>query len=154
MPWLSRALLQARNVLQAETLANRDLLAAERDRLLKELQTWSTRGRAAEAQVDILRRALHTAEALAHTAEVRRATAETREAIFRMELNTVRKERAEFLAKLLPGTNIPVPQVEVPVASTNDFPGVSFEDMGDERAASEGYKDMHDLPPSTPLRPE
>jgi hypothetical protein len=86
-------------------------------------------------------------------AEIRRTAAETAEALYRVRVNHLERTNAELLTRLVPGLTPTVPVIERPL-QTEPGAGIDFEDMGDAAASAAGYRDLHDLPPNRPLRPE
>lgn len=134
-----------------------DDLRAERDRLIESLKAWSTRGREAEAEVNRLRAKIASDTAMYVELHKRVASSEAREAIFRTEVNCLRLDHAALLARVIPGLDLKVPSIEAPLPgpqAVTDQGLNQFEDLGDERAAAVGYKEMHDIPPSKPATPD
>jgi chromosome segregation ATPase len=154
MPWITRRVLATIDAAYSRVESHVTDLRNERDRLLGELKAWSTRGRAAEERAAYLEALHETLRERVTQAEKKSVGAQTAEAIYRTELNAVRLERAELLAKLT-NIDIQVPRIEAPLGvSPSGGGGVDFEDMGDAEASAAGFKDMHDLPPSRPARPD
>jgi hypothetical protein len=84
--------------------------------------------------------------------EKRAARAETEAALWRVEINSLRADRAGLLARLVPGFETKVASIESPLQSLEAGMGISFEDMGDEAASAAGL-DLHGIPPVRPRVP-
>lgn len=112
----------------------------------------STQAQLAEKDAEItrLRDRLDAREAR-HTESLRSAAAaKAYSDIWRVRVTELTIERAELLAKLVPGLNLAVPHIQQdPVVMP---PGIDFEDMGDAAAAMSSYADSHPVEGMTSRR--
>lgn len=147
MPWISRASL-------ALLKASLDAHIGERTRLGQEIVDLKVERDSAHHEYRRLVQGQAALQERVTIAERQAAVAKTAEGLYRMQLNQVQLERAELMTRLIRGIDLKVPVVEAPIAMNPDGGGgVSFDDLGDTAAAVEGYKDMHDIPPSKPAFP-
>lgn len=110
---------------------------------------------------DKLREQLERAEASLQAALLRETevrgqlrTARAYSDTWRLQLNHLQLQTAEFLARLLPGYSVRSPQIEMQAEFLP--PGLDFEDLGDDRAHHFGYAPEHPMagqPANVPQRP-